>query len=74
VLATGERVHLWNAAVWRAILLCMVFFSSLSAQQSKLRIFQTNSAADNIHIIDPATNKVRLGLLLPTANFLLPAR
>jgi hypothetical protein len=51
------------------ILLCMVFFSSLSAQQSKL---QTNSAGDNI--IEPATNKVRLGLLLPTANFLLPAR
>src|SRR5438067_6506858 len=33
-------------------------FSSLSAQGSKLRILQTNSAGDNIHIIDPATNKV----------------
>ena len=30
-----------------------------SAQQAKrLRIIQTNSAGDNIHIIDPATNKV----------------
>jgi YVTN family beta-propeller protein len=29
-----------------------------TAQQAKLRIIQTNSAGDNIHIIDPATNKV----------------
>jgi len=29
----------------------------LSAQQ-KVRIIQTNSAGDNVHIIDPATNKV----------------
>lgn len=34
--------------------LCVV---SLSAQQ-KLRIIQTNSAGDNVHLIDPATNKV----------------
>ena len=26
--------------------------------EPKLRIIQTNSAGDNIHIIDPATNKV----------------
>lgn len=39
-------------------LLCTVSFSSLSAQQSKLRIVQTNSAGDNIHIIDAVTNKV----------------
>jgi YVTN family beta-propeller protein len=30
---------------------------SLSAQ-SKVRIIQTNSAGDNVHIIDPVTNKV----------------
>jgi len=30
----------------------------LAAQGSKLRIIQTNSAGDNIHIIDAATNKV----------------
>ena len=30
---------------------------SLSAQ-SKVRIIQTNSAGDNVHIIDPATNRV----------------
>src|SRR3954469_7433808 len=31
---------------------------SLATAQSKLRIIQTNSAGDNIHIIDPATHKV----------------
>jgi YVTN family beta-propeller protein len=29
-----------------------------AAQQSKLRVIQTNSAGDNINIIDPVTNKV----------------
>ena len=37
------------------IALCTVSFSALAAQ---LRIIQTNFAGDNIHIIDPATNKV----------------
>jgi YVTN family beta-propeller protein len=32
--------------------------SLAAAQGSKLRVIQTNSAGDNIHIIDPATNKV----------------
>src|SRR5580704_8672183 len=40
------------------ILLCTVSVSLASAQQSKLRIVQTNSAGDNIHLIDPVTNKV----------------
>jgi YVTN family beta-propeller protein len=40
------------------ILLCTVSFSSATAQQSKLRIVQTNSAGDNVHIIDAVTNKV----------------
>jgi YVTN family beta-propeller protein len=40
------------------IALCTVSISSAAAQQSRLRIIQTNSAGDNIHIIDPATNKV----------------
>ena len=44
--------------LWRGSLLCAVSFSLLSAQESKLRIIQTNSAGDNIHIIDPVTNKV----------------
>jgi YVTN family beta-propeller protein len=37
-----------------AIAICAL---PLSAQQ-KVRIIQTNSAGDNVHIIDPATNKV----------------
>ena len=41
-----------------AVALCAVSFSPLAAQQQKLRIVQTNSAGDNIHIIDAATNKV----------------
>src|SRR5438046_8916404 len=28
------------------------------AAEKKVRIIQTNSAGDNVHIIDPATNKV----------------
>jgi len=37
-----------------AMMMCTL---SLSAQ-SKVRIIQTNSAGDNVHIIDPATNEV----------------
>src|ERR1700747_2154522 len=40
------------------ILLCTVSFSLAAAQQSKLRIVQTNNAGDSLSIIDPATNKV----------------
>src|SRR6185503_4449917 len=45
------RLHL---AVLAGIVLCA---TSLAAQ-NKVRIIQTNSAGDNVHIIDPATNKV----------------
>jgi YVTN family beta-propeller protein len=41
-----------------AVLLCTVSFSLANAQQAKLRIVQTNSAGDNIHVIDVTTNKV----------------
>ena len=41
-------------AVFAVIVLCAV---SVSAQK-KVRIIQTNSAGDNVHIIDPVTNKV----------------
>src|SRR5262245_66434536 len=40
------------------VALCVISASSAAAQDSKLRIIQTNSAGDNIHIIDAATNKV----------------
>jgi YVTN family beta-propeller protein len=45
------RLHL---AVLAGIVLCA---TSLAAQ-NKVRIIQTNSAGDNVHVIDPATNKV----------------
>jgi len=44
-----------SLAVLAAIVLCTI---SLTAQNNKVRIIQTNSAGDNVHIIDPATNKV----------------
>src|SRR6266851_7858326 len=40
------------------IVLYEMSFSLKAAPSPKLRIIQTNSAGDNIHIIDPATNKV----------------
>ena len=38
----------------------LLYAGSLGAQhdQHKVRIIQTNSAGDNVHLIDPATNKV----------------
>jgi YVTN family beta-propeller protein len=45
------RLHL---AVLAGIVLCA---TSLAAQ-NKVRIIQTNSAGDNVHVIDPVTNKV----------------
>jgi YVTN family beta-propeller protein len=47
------RIRPW-LAIGAAVALGAV---SLSAQ-GKVRIIQTNSAGDNLHIIDPATNKV----------------
>src|SRR5262245_60540489 len=41
-------------AVLAAVVLCTL---SLAAQ-NKVRIVQTNAAGDNVHIIDPASNKV----------------
>jgi YVTN family beta-propeller protein len=42
-------------AVAAAIVCCTLF---VRAAEKKVRIIQTNSAGDNIHVIDPATNKV----------------
>jgi YVTN family beta-propeller protein len=44
-------------AVFAAIALCTISVTAQHPQQ-KVRIIQTNSAGDNVHIIDPATNKV----------------
>jgi len=55
---TSKQVFRGGLTVLAGIALCTVSFSLAAAQGSKLRIIQTNSAGDNIHIIDAATNKV----------------
>ena len=42
----------------RPALRCLGFLFALPLAASTVRIIQTNSAGDNIHIIDPSTNKV----------------
>ena len=42
---------------WMTLVVVMLCAASLAAQ-NKVRIIQTNSAGDNVHLIDPATNKV----------------
>jgi YVTN family beta-propeller protein len=58
VTMTNKRVFRWCLTVLAGIVLCTASVSVLAAQEKKLRIIQTNSAGDNIHIIDPVTNKV----------------
>jgi YVTN family beta-propeller protein len=55
---TNKQMFRGYLAVLGGIVLCTVSFSLLAAPNSKLRIIQTNSAGDNINIIDPVTNKV----------------
>src|SRR3984885_44913 len=55
---TNKQAFRGGLAALAGIVLCTVSVSSVAAQQPKLRIIQTNSAGDNIHIIDAATNKV----------------
>src|ERR1700674_3449374 len=55
---TNKKVFRLCLTVLGGIVLCTVSFSSLAAPNSKLRIIQTNSAGDNINIIDPVANKV----------------
>src|ERR1700722_8196769 len=52
--------HMLRAGVTAlaGIALCTVSVSVASAQQNRLRIVQSNSAGDNLHIIDAITNKV----------------
>ena len=42
---------------WMTLVVVMLCAASLAAQK-KVRIIQTNSAGDNVHLIDPATNKI----------------
>src|SRR5712691_714738 len=55
---TNKQLFRGGLTALAGILLCTVSLSLAAAQQSKLRIVQTNSAGDNIHLIDPVTNKV----------------
>src|SRR6266705_5685087 len=55
---TNKQLFRACLTVLGGIVLCLVSVSLLAAPNSKLRIVQTNSAGDNIHIIDAATNKV----------------
>src|SRR5499427_3109091 len=55
---TSKQAFRGGLAALAGIVLCTVSCSVVAAQGSKLRVIQTNSAGDNIHIINPATNKV----------------
>jgi YVTN family beta-propeller protein len=52
---TNKPVFGWYLTVLAGVLLCTL---SLTAARNKVRIIQTNSAGDNVDIIDPVTNKV----------------
>ncbi len=55
---TNKHLFRGGLAVLAGIVFCTTSFSPAAEQESKLRIIQTNSAGDNIHIINPVTNKV----------------
>ena len=49
---------LGSLAVLGALSLFLLSVSVMAAPKLKVRIIQTNAAGDNLHIIDPETNKV----------------
>jgi len=55
---TNKQAFRGALTLFAGIALCAGSMSPVAAQQGKLRVLQTNSAGDSIHIIDPATNKV----------------
>src|SRR5262247_267179 len=55
---TNRHVILRCVAVTAAIFLCTIGLTAQDHGGRKVRILQTNSAGDNVHVIDPATNKV----------------
>ncbi len=55
---TNKQMFRGSLTALAGIILCTASFSLLAAQESKLRIIQTNFAGDSLDIIDPATNKV----------------
>jgi YVTN family beta-propeller protein len=55
---TNRQIFHGGLAVLAGITLSAASITLSAAQDSKVRILQTNSAGDNTHIIDPVTNKV----------------
>ncbi len=55
---TNKQMFRGSLTLLAGVALCALSSSFLVAQESKLRILQTNFAGDNVNIIDPATNKV----------------
>src|SRR5258705_4007110 len=55
---TNREVIPRCVAITAAIFLCTMGLAAQDHGGRKVRIIQTNSAGDNVHIIDPATNKV----------------
>src|SRR5258706_954668 len=55
---TNRQVILRCVAITAAIFLCTMGLAAQDHGGRKVRIIQTNSAGDNVHVIDPATNKV----------------
>ena len=53
---THTHASRWCLAVATGVLFCAL--PSMAADATKVRIIQTNSAGDSVHLIDPATNKV----------------
>ncbi len=55
---TNRHAILRCVAITAAIALCTMVVVAQDHGNRKVRIIQTNSAGDNVHLIDPATNKV----------------
>jgi YVTN family beta-propeller protein len=55
---TPKKPWVAGRAALAGIALCAVTLPSLAAPKLKVRIIQTNSAGDNVDVIDPLTNKV----------------
>src|SRR5258706_15933720 len=55
---TNRHAILRCVAITAAIALCTMVVVAQDHGNRKVRIIQTNSTGDNVHLIDPATNKV----------------
>jgi YVTN family beta-propeller protein len=54
----GKHWSSQNDAEWQTLKTWVLGASTAPAARSTVRIIQTNSAGDNVHLIDPATNTV----------------